>query len=146
LQVKDLDLAARRIRVREGKGQRDRVVFLTQQAAQRIGRYLETVPHTADDLVLSRNGRPLSYYMAWYRIRRLGEAAGVKGVSPHRLRHTFATLLLNNGMSLVGLQRLMGHENLNTTMIYGRLADRTIEQQYRAAMDRVTNNAQVNSM
>lgn len=146
LQVKDLDLAARRIRVREGKGQRDRVVFLTQQAAQRIGRYLETVPHTADDLVLSRNGRPLSYYMAWYRIRRLGEAAGVKGVSPHRLRHTYATLLLNNGMSLVGLQRLMGHENLNTTMIYGRLADRTIEQQYRAAMDRVTNNAQVNSM
>ncbi|MFQ5343347.1 MAG: tyrosine-type recombinase/integrase [Anaerolineae bacterium] len=146
LQVKDLDLAARRIRVREGKGQRDRVVFLTQQAAQRIGCYLETVPHTADDLVLSRNGRPLSYYMAWYRIRRLGEAAGVKGVSPHRLRHTYATLLLNNGMSLVGLQRLMGHENLNTTMIYGRLADRTIEQQYRAAMDRVTNNAQVNSM
>ncbi|NOZ50115.1 MAG: tyrosine-type recombinase/integrase [Chloroflexi bacterium] len=146
LQVKSLDLAAQRIRVWEGKGRRDRVVFLTQQAAQRLGRYLETVPHAPDDLVLSHEGRPLTYNMAWRRICRLGEAAGVQGLSPHRLRHSYATQLLNNGMSLVSLQRLMGHENLNTTLIYARLADRTIEQQYRTAMGRVADSNQMNSM
>ncbi|MFN3763678.1 MAG: tyrosine-type recombinase/integrase, partial [Anaerolineae bacterium] len=100
LQVKDLDLAGGRIRVREGKGRRDRVVYLTQTAAERVRRYLETVPHAADDLVLSWKGRPLTDEAARLRIRRLGEAAGVERVSPQRLRHTYATQLLNNGMSL----------------------------------------------
>ena len=145
LQVKDLDLAARRVRVREGKGRRDRVIFLTEKAARAMGRYLETVPHAAGDLVLSRGGQPLRYQEAWRRIRRLGEEAGVQGVCPQRLRHTYATLLLNNGMSIEGLRQLMGHENLNTTLIYARLADKTVERQYRAAMEHVTTN-QVNSM
>ena len=139
LQVKDLDLAARRILVREGKGRKDRVVFLTPQAAERVARYLETVPHAADDLVLSRQGQPLSDEQVRRRLRRLGEAAGVDKVSPQRLRHTYATLLLNNGMSLAGLRHLMGHEDLNTTLIYARLADKTIEQQYRTVTERMTN-------
>jgi site-specific recombinase XerD len=146
LQAKDLDLSARRIRVREGKGRKDRVVFLTPQAAERVARYLETVPHAADDLVLSHQGRPLSDKQIRSHLRRLGEAAGVKKVSPQRLRHTYATLLLNNGMSIEVLRRLMGHEDLDTTLIYARLADRTIEQQYRTTMERVTNHADVNSM
>jgi integrase/recombinase XerC len=145
LQVKDLDLAARRVRVREGKGRRDRVVYLTAKAAEALSRYLQTVPHAAEDLVLSWRGRPLSYDQARIRIRRLGEAAGVEGLSPQRLRHTYATQLLNNGVSIEALRRLMGHENLNTTLIYARLADSTLEKQYRAAMERVT-NSQVNSV
>jgi site-specific recombinase XerD len=145
LQVRDLDLPARRVRVRDGKGQRDRVVFLTEKATQALGRYLETLPHAAEDLVLSWRGRPLGYQGAWRRIRRLGQEAGVNGLSPQRLRHTYATMLLNNGMSITGLRKLMGHEDLNTTLIYARLADKTMEQQYQAAMERVTNSA-VNSM
>jgi site-specific recombinase XerD len=139
LQVKDLDLTAGRILVREGKGRRDRVVYLTQKSAERLARYLQTVSHAAGDLVLSWQEEALSYNRAWRRVRRLGEAAGVEGVGPQRLRHTYATLLLNNGMSLEGLRRLMGHENINTTLIYSRLANRTIEQQYHAAMHSVTN-------
>jgi site-specific recombinase XerD len=134
LQVKDLNMVARRILVREGKGRRDRVVYLTQEAVERLARYLRMAPHAAEDLVLSWQGQPLNYQRAWSLVRRLGEAAGVEGVCPQRLRHTYATLLLNNGMSLEGLRRLMGHENINTTLIYARLADRTIEQQYHAAM------------
>ena len=60
---------------------------------------------------------------------------GIQNLSPHRLRHTYATVLLNNGMGIEGLRRLMGHENLNTTLIYARLADATLERQYRAAME-----------
>ena len=145
LQVKDLDLAARRVRVREGKGRRDRVVYLTAKAVESLSRYLETVPHAAEDLVLSWRGRPLRYDQALSRIHRLGEAAGVEGLSPQRLRHTYATQLLNNGMSIEALGRLMGHENLNTILIYARLADSTLEKRYRAAMERVT-NSQVNSV
>ena len=141
LQVQDLDVLARRIRVREGKGRRDRVVYLSSQAGRALQAYLQSVPHAAGDLVLSWQGRPLRYDEAWARVRDLGLAAGVAGVSPHRLRHTYATQLLNNGMSIDGLRRLMGHDNLNTTLIYARLADSTLEQSYQAAMERVTQNS-----
>ena len=141
LQVQDLDLGARRVRVRDGKGRRDRVVYLSRKAAAVLEAYLQTVAHASADLVLSWQGRPLPYAEAWARMRDLGKAAGVGGVSPHRLRHTYATQLLNNGMTIDGLRRLMGHDNLNTTLIYARLADSTLEQSYQAAIERVTQNS-----
>ena len=140
LQVQDLDLSARRIRVRDGKGRRDRVVYLTRQAASSIGHYLQTVPHAAADLVLSNHSQPLSRSTAYRRLRHFCQAAGVEGVSAHRLRHTYATILLNNGTSIDCLRRLMGHENLNTTLIYARLADTSVERQYRASMEHLTNS------
>ena len=145
LRFADLDLTGRRVWVRDGKGRRDRLVYLTTHAADVLGRYREAVPHAGQDLVLSSRGQPLRYNDAWTRTRRLGEAAGVPALSPHRLRHTYATHLINNGMSLEALRRLMGHENLNTTLIYARLADTTLEQQYRAAMERIP-ESHVNSV
>lgn len=138
LHVQDLDLRTRRVRVRDGKGRRDRVVYLSAPATAVVEQYLPSVPHAAGDLVLSWQGKPLEYTDAWARVRALGAAAGVAGVSPQRLRHTYATQLLNNGMTIDALRRLMGHENLNTTLIYARLADSTLEHQYQAAMERVT--------
>lgn len=138
LQVKDLELGSRRVCVRQGKGRKDRIVYTTQRAARALRQYLQTVPHTANDLVLSQKGRPLSDNTLRSRIKRFCRAAGVTNVSPRRLRHTYATLLLNNGVSLDGLRRLMGHDNLATTLIYARLADTTLERQYRSAMERVT--------
>lgn len=134
LRFGDLDLAGRRVRIRDGKGRRDRVVYVTACAAEALQRYRDTVPHGGEDLVLSRQGRPLAYEEAWERLRRLGEAAGIMRLSPQRLRHTYATHLVNNGLSLEALRRLMGHEHMNTTLIYARLADTTLEQQYRTAM------------
>jgi site-specific recombinase XerD len=144
LQVQDLDLANQRIRINCGKWGHDRVVFLTTDAAQALSAYLQTVPHAAHDLVLSKQGRPLRYHEAYYSLRHLGEAAGVSQLGPLRLRHTYATLLLNNGVPLESLRRLMGHKNLSTTLIYARMADETMEQQYQVAMEIVTNS--VNSM
>jgi len=141
LQMQDMDLVARRVRVRDGKGRRDRVVYLSSKASGALAAYLQTVPHASADVVLSRQGQPLSYSEAWARMRDLGRVAGVGGVSPHRLRHTYATQLLNNGMTIDALRRLMGHENLNTTLIYARLADSTLEHQYQTAMERVTANS-----
>lgn len=140
LQVQDLDLAARRIHVREGKGRKDRIALLTPTAADAIARYLETVPHSRQDTLLSCRGQPLSYGQAKRRLKRLAKCAGIPELSAQRLRHTFATQLLNNGMSLEGLRRLMGHDKLDTTLIYARLADATLETQYRTAMERITSN------
>jgi site-specific recombinase XerD len=138
LLIHDLDLAAQRIYIRDGKGHRDRVVFLTETAATALHAYLATFPHAPQDLLFSVHQHPLSYQGALKRIRRLGAAAGVQGVSPIRLRHTYATTLLNNGLTLNALQRLMGHQDLTTTLIYARLADRTVESQYQAAMQQVS--------
>jgi integrase/recombinase XerD len=140
LQVKDLDLPARRIRVRQGKGNKDRIVYTTRRAARALHRYLQTVPHAADDLVLSLKDRPLSDSALRSRLARFCQAAGVENVSPRRLRHTYATLLLNNGVSLDGLRRLMGHDNLDTTLIYARIADTTLERQYRSAIEHIPND------
>lgn len=139
LQVRDLDLTSGRLTIRQGKGRRDRVVYLTDTAIRALAAYLQTVPHAPDDLLFSCNQAPLSYHQAYDRLRQLGEAAGVPDLYPMRLRHTYATTLLNNGMTIDALRQLMGHNHLNTTLIYARLADTTVENQYQAAMANVTN-------
>ena len=139
LQVRDLDLASYRLTIRQGKGRRDRVVYLTDTAIRALVAYLQTVPHAPDDLLFSCNQAPLSYHQAYNCLRQLGEAAGVPDLYPMRLRHTYATTLLNNGMTIDALRQLMGHNHLNTTLIYARLADTTVENQYQVAMANVTN-------
>jgi site-specific recombinase XerD len=139
LQVRDLDLTGNRLTIRQGKGRRDRIVYLTDTAIRALVAYLQTVPHTPDDLLFSYNHAPLSYHQAYNRLRQLGEAARVPDLYPMRLRHTYATTLLNNGMTIDALRQLMGHNHLNTTLIYARLADTTVENQYQAAMANVTN-------
>jgi len=65
---------------------------------------------------------------------RLGQAIEVAQVTTHRLRHTLATRLLNVGMEITRIQKLLGHEHLDTTMIYARVLDATLEADYRKAM------------
>ena len=139
LTVRDVDLSFGRLRVLAGKANKDRIVYLTQTAAHALQRYLHSVPHTPDDLFFSIDGRPLVYSTAYKRLRAFALSAGVPNVSPLRLRHTYATTLLNNGMTLTALRKLMGHENLNTTLIYARLADTTVRHQYLQAINNVTN-------
>jgi hypothetical protein len=64
-------------------------------------------------------------------------AAGVAHVTPHRLRHTLATQLLNAGMDITRIQKLLGHEHISTTMIYARVQNATVEADYRQAMSKV---------
>lgn len=135
LQFHDCDLPGRRMLIRQSKGLRDRVVYLSDTACAALQHYLAgwsrlpTAP-----LFTQPDGRPISY--AWLRtcIGKLGAAAGVPGVTPHRLRHTLATHLLNVGMDITQIQKLLGHQHLDTTMIYARVLDTTLETQYRRAM------------
>jgi len=135
LRQTDVDLAGRRIGVRSGKGDRDRVVYLTPVAIQAVQRYLTLYPHPdCTTLLIHPCGRPLSYAYLYQRLRAMGEAVQLSGISPHRLRHTFATRLINAGMPITSLQKLLGHDHLSTTQIYARVYDATVERDYRQAM------------
>ncbi|MBE7467531.1 MAG: hypothetical protein DPW09_14970 [Anaerolineae bacterium] len=67
----------------------------------------------------------------------LGLAAGVAEVTPHRLRHSLATRLLNAGMDITRIQKLLGHTQLSTTQVYAQVLDLTLEADYRRAMTKI---------
>lgn len=134
LRFRDLDLSGKRLIVRQGKGQRDRLVYLSDIACQAIQAYLsiQDTPRRQHDLVwLQKNGKSIS--TGWLRrhVAKVGLAVGIENLFPHRLRHTFATRLLNAGMDITRIQKLLGHEKVNTTLIYARVLDATVEADYR---------------
>lgn len=138
LQVQDLDLPGQRLIVRQGKGQRDRVVYLSPLTVQALHAYLADTPRPPTaPLWVSPSGQPMRQDWLYKHVVAIGKAAGVDHLYPHRLRHTCATRLLNAGMDITRIQKLLGHEMLTTTMIYARVQDATVEADYRQAMRRI---------
>jgi integrase/recombinase XerD len=109
------DIDGRTVRV-VGKGRKERVVLLSEQAAAA----LRELPQTGEYVFPGRDGGPLSRITAWVIIARLAKRAGVKA-SPHTLRHSFATHLLEGGANLRQIQELLGHASIATTQIYTRV-------------------------
>lgn len=112
----------------EGKGSKQRIVPVSPTSLALIKEYLPqrarlNIKQDAHDIIfLNRRGGKMSRVMVFYIIRDLAAAAGiVKKVSPHTLRHSFATHLLEGGASLRVIQELLGHESLETTEIYVHL-------------------------
>ncbi len=115
----------------EGTGDKQRLVPLSPVASDLIKEYLPIrnagpiKKEGSDILFLNRRGAPLTRVMVFYIIRDLAAAAGItKKVSPHTLRHSFATHLLEGGANLRAIQEMLGHESIATTEIYLHL-DRT---------------------
>jgi site-specific recombinase XerD len=136
LQVGDVDLAGQRLAVREGKGKRDRIIPLSGTTVAVLGEYLGVRGEAQTDHVLIFGQAGIRPRLVEDRLARYGAAVGVE-VWPHRLRHTLATRLLNVGMDIVSIQRLLGHEKLETTMIYAHVHDTTVERDFRQAMARL---------
>jgi site-specific recombinase XerD len=135
LQYQDLDLAGQRLFVRLGKGQKDRCVYLSATACQALRNYLGTTARAPTaPLWLKATGQPPAIDWLREQIAKLGAAVQITGLTPHRLRHTLATRLLNVGMDITRIQKLLGHQYISTTMIYARVHDRTVEADYRQAM------------
>ena len=112
----------------EGKGSKQRLAPVSPVAAELILDYLEQrirgpiKPGNSDILFLNRRGAVLSRVMVFYIVRDLAAAAGIeKKVSPHTLRHSFATHLLEGGANLRAIQEMLGHESIATTEIYIQL-------------------------
>jgi len=123
VRLSDVDLAERTIKV-TGKGNKERVVVINHAAAQAIEAYLRVRPRSADPcLFLGRSGRGLTPKHVWHIFRTIYRISGIqKHASPHTLRHSFATHLVENGVDLETVRELLGHESLATTGIYLQLA------------------------
>jgi integrase/recombinase XerD len=125
-----VDLDERLLRV-FGKGAKERLVPLGGPASRALRRYLGEVRPGLDRgrgrgrVFLTARGRPLSRQAVWALVKRSAEAAGIeRPVSPHTLRHSFATHLLEGGADLAAVQELLGHADISTTQIYTHV-DRT---------------------
>lgn len=122
------------VRVR-GKGGKDRLVPLGEEAVDWVSRYLRTArgtlmrDATRPALFPGRDDRPLTRQAFWYRIKHHARVAGIeRSLSPHTLRHAFATHLLNHGANLRVVQMLLGHSDLSTTQIYTHVAQARLER------------------
>jgi site-specific recombinase XerD len=133
LRLGDVDFSGQRLFVRGGKNCHDRVVYLTMPALNALADYLTVRPATEDDHLWIDGDKPLASTRVRYCVQRWGKTAEV-AVSPHRLRHTLATQLVNQGMPLPSVGKLLGHRSLNTTQHYARLFEQTVKEQFEAAI------------
>jgi len=124
LKVRDVNLDAGYL-LTMGKGSKERLVPLGESSRQALGEYLLTARNDLDRrgdnayLFLTRLGGPMSRQAFWNIIKKRVIEAGIgKNISPHTLRHSFATHLLENGADLRSVQMMLGHADLSTTQIY----------------------------
>ena len=123
LKLRDVNLQAGCVRVL-GKGMKERIVPLGRAAAEAVTRYLSDCRPTLDRqgierLFLSRSGKPLERVALWMLVEKYGRSSGLlKSISPHTLRHCFATHLISGGADLRVVQELLGHSDISTTQIY----------------------------
>lgn len=118
-----------------GKGNKDRLVPLGEEAVQWLRRYLEDarplllVRKLCDQVFVTARGSGMTRQAFWYLIKRRARAAGIsRPLSPHTLRHAFATHLLNHGADLRVVQMLLGHSDISTTQIYTHVARERLKQ------------------
>jgi len=143
LEMADLDLQEGVLRVK-GKGRKDRLTPIGSQAIKALQRYFElrgqdarSKPQHAGRVFLNKHGEPLSTRSVRRKLDKYLVQAGLDpGISPHTLRHSFATHMLNNGADLRSVQELLGHQSLSTTQIYTHLTTGPMKEAYDAAHPR----------
>jgi integrase/recombinase XerD len=119
-----------------GKGSKERIVPFGDSARDSIVRYVEVGRSSFDKyadpyLFLSSRGRPMTRQSFWMKITKYARLAGISGhISPHVLRHSFATHLLENGADLRSVQMMLGHSDISTTQIYTHVSRARLQKLY----------------
>ncbi len=142
LDLEDLDLEEREMRVM-GKGSRERVVPVGGRAAEALATYLTHARprlsrgRSQRALFLNSRGGRITRQGAWGIVRKYAERVGLGGrMTPHTLRHSYATHLLENGMDLRYIQELLGHASVSTTQIYTHVSRKRLREVYLRAHPR----------
>lgn len=135
LQIKEINIKRGEFSVK-GKGSKNRVVFLSDDSRDAIKNYVDLRKDTSPYLFVShdrakhrRDSLPISPRSIQRAVERYAAAAGItKKITPHTLRHTFATDLLRNGADIRSVQAMLGHESITTTQIYTHVTDKQLKK------------------
>jgi integrase len=126
------------LRTPVGKLHTDRYIPLHPQLKDLLDAWVAQRPGwQATSLLLTERGRPIPPTRVDKAVQKAAAAAGIGHVHPHQLRHTLATQAINRGMSLEAIAALLGHHDLSMTMVYARIADRTVAEEYFAVTEKV---------
>ena len=134
LRLQDINFEAGFIRVR-GKGDKERVVPIAPRTIETIKEYLmELRPSllkkkASDYVFLNNRGQPMTRQRFWQNLKKIGKMTGIN-VTPHMIRHSFATHLLEGGADLRSLQKMLGHSDISTTQIYTKVSMDRLKKEY----------------
>ena len=136
LDVRDLDPIGETVRVM-GKGSRERIVPVGGLALKALSHYRHQARVESGPLFLNQSRKRLGHRSIWLLLKKYVREAGLPAtLSPHKLRHSFATHLLDNGADLRSVQSLLGHASLTTTQIYTHVTTERLKRAYDAAHPR----------
>ena len=131
LKWRDIDLTTGKLMVRQGKGSKDRTLWVAEGDIDRLRSWRErqaTVCGAGEHVFTTLQGQPLGHRYVQRMVKRLAAKAGIdKNVSPHTLRHSFATDLYRETSKIRLVQKVLGHSDPSTTMIYTHIFDEEVE-------------------
>jgi len=131
-----------KLHIHEGKGLKDRIIPLTEQCVKVLQAWMESGWKRSNDFLFTHYGRPwVGGHTVGEIMREMTRKLGLKGVTPHRFRHTFAVALLNYGIRESALQKLMGHATLGMTLEYAHILDETVERSFSQAVEQMQEGA-----
>lgn len=133
LRLSDIDIRNNEVHVRHGKGDKDRISYMSELAAKCVEKYVSERTDDMDILFLSRNNGG-SFYSArgiYKLIKEIGARSGVENVHPHRFRHTMASTLAERGMQINEIKEILGHSDVTTTMRYIHTEKTSVKASYK---------------
>ena len=131
LRISDINFDTLTIKVREGKGSKQRTVYINELASKHLVEYLTSRNVNGDNVFYNKKNQPLNAGGARHILKTIESRANVTNVHPHRFRRTFATGLANRGMEIQEIGKLLGHANINTTLTYVYTSDADLHNSYR---------------
>lgn len=134
IKIEDIRFDGGFIRIK-GKGSKERIVPVSERALLFVKRYMEELrPYllkngSAEEIFLTNRGKPLTRQRFWQALKFYGKIVGIE-ITPHVLRHSFATHMLEGGADLRSLQKMLGHSDISTTQIYTKVTSDRLKKTY----------------
>ena len=130
IKITDVDFDRLSIHVKNGKGGKERTVYINNLALAHLQKYLLARKEAGPHLFYNKKGEPLNPGGIRYILNEIARRANVENVHPHRFRRTFATGLANRGMDIQAIKKLLGHSDINTTLQYVYTSDDGVHASY----------------